>query len=670
MGPAAELVLPPLSPVLVGRPYASVPLLAAYAEQRGAPPVRQVNLNQRYVRELFLEAAADGAPPPGRLGGPVADAAERALVEAFPRAVAAAPEDAALLAAVARDPAARRWLFDRAGLAEETGEAADVDVDGYLARLPRLGGMRRFLARHYARLGVPRVVGVSVPFATQLAPALLLAEVVRELAGDGVFVVVGGPLPSLLDDGQVERLLRGSAVDGVVRREGEEAFRRLLALESFDDAALDTVPALTRKAAGRVLVNPPEAARQVALADTAPQAFDPGYLEGAVELPVLVGRGCFYTCAFCDYIELYEKISFRRAEDVTESARLAAAQSTTGRLHLVYEVMSLKYERRLARFLSGADLGVRWRGFQRVYGELTPEDVRLLEESGCVRLDIGLESADDDTLRLMDKGYTRDEIGSFLRSFAGSPVQLLINIIVDYPGLTCERALAAADFLDEVTRDIEDVHFEVLRFALGRNSEMFRAPAKFGLEVAHAPGGVSSPTQVAFRSTWAMGEAERELVEARYRDMNAAFRRRRAEAAERSGLLSADSPSDAVLRDWELRVEPIVVAWSNAVGEGSVVARRLLGGETFVLPEEYEPLLDAYRAVGADAPPLSAFLADAEEARRRAGLTVRECLELLVDLDLVRRRTARTRTAVRTGISSDRGFYRGGVRASSPGVAR
>ncbi len=671
--PTAELVLPPLSPVLVGRPYASVPLLAAYAEQRGAEPVRQVNLNQAYVRELFLLAPADAAGGPDGTRIPEADAAEAALLAAFPGVVAADPDDAALLAAVARDPAGQSWLFERAGLHQDTDEASGVDVDAYLARLAGLTDLREFLTRHYRAHGVPQVVGVSVPFATQLAPALLLAEVVRELAGGDVFVVLGGPLPSLLQDTQIARILRGGAVDGVVRREGEDSFHRLLGLASFDPERLRTVPSLCFLD-GDTVVTPSPAGSPPKLADTAPRRMDPGYLDGAVELPVMVGRGCFYTCAFCDYIELYEKINFRRAEDVTESAGLAADQSTTGALHFVYEVMSLRYEQRLARFLAAADLGVRWRGFQRVFGELTAEDVRLLEASGCARLDIGLESADDETLRLMDKGYTRSEIGSFLASFAGSDIQLLINIIVDYPGLTYERAMAAARFLAEATRDIPDVHFEVLRFALGRNSRMYREPERFGLEVLNVPdtdhSGLISPTQVPFRSQGAMSEAERDSVEEYYRGLNMSFRQRRAERVARSGVLSCTTPTAPALQDWTVRVEPMVVAQSAVTGSDSLVVRRMSSGDTFVLPSEYRPLLDVCRQVEGPAVELSMFLTEASAALREAGLELPDCLDVLADLDLLRPRARPSRRGVQVGISSDRGFYRGGIRAGSPAVAR
>ncbi|MGH3906830.1 MAG: B12-binding domain-containing radical SAM protein [Pseudonocardiaceae bacterium] len=673
--PSSELVLPPLSPVLVGRPYASVPLLAAYAEQRGVRPIRQVNLNQAYVRETMLQAAADRPERSDAPGGiPVSelDAAEQALVEAVPRAVADAPDDAVLLAAVARDPAVRSWLFDRAGLGAQTDEASAVDVGACVERLDRLTGMRAFFGRHYHAHGVPRLVGVSVPFATQLAPALLLARVLHEMADSPLFVVLGGPLPSLLDDGQIGLLLRGSAVDGVVRREGEESFRQLLELPSFDTASLATVPALCFHTEGGVRITSPAGSPQK-LTDTKPQPFDSEYLNGAVELPVMVGRGCYYTCAFCDYIELYERINFRRAEEVTESVRLATEQSTTGSLHFVYEVMPLRYERRLARILAAAGLGIRWRGFQRVFGEMTRQDVRMLEASGCVRLDIGLESADEGTLRLMNKGYTREEIGSFLTSFADSSIQLLINIIVDYPGLSYDRAMAAARFLAEVTRDIDYVHFEVLRFALGRNSQMYRTPEKFGLEVL-TPGPdaarVSSPTQVPFRSRWAMSESERDRVEAYYRTLNASFRQRRVRAVAESSLLSGAAPSGTALGEWSLRVEPIVVARASAVGADSLVVRRMLGGETFVLPSAYDSLLASYRQFEGGLVALPVFLDTAGAALRRAGLTVRDGVELLAELDLLQPGAWTAREPVRVGISSDCNFYRGGVRSSSPGVAR
>lgn len=636
----SELVLPPLSPVLVGRPYAAAPLLAAYAEQRGSTGIRQTDLNQSYIRHLFTTTAE---PARQVADTDVLAAAERMLRAALPAEIAAHPEDLALVAGAARDAAASAWLFATAGLPAADDLGAIGDLIELAGRLP---GLRDYVHAHYASAGVPALVGVSVPFATQLAPALVLADVVRALAPD-VFVVLGGPLVSLLDSAQITELLQRTEVDALVRHEGEESFRRLHELPAFDVAHLAEVPALSYVDGDGAVVATPAQQPPPRLVDTGPHPLDPDYVAGAVELPVMVGRGCFYTCAFCDYIQLYERINFRAVDDVVASARLASARGTT-RLHFVYEVMSLVYERKLARALVAADLGISWRGFQRVFGEMTTEDVRLLAESGCHRLDIGLEAADDQTLELMSKGYTRDDIAGFLTAFRGSDIQLLINIIVDYPGLTHERALAAARFLGELTEDIPDLHFEVLRFALGRNSAMHDRPADFGLRVIDsatekAAQRPTSPTQVAFDSTWSMTDAEIRDVEAVYRDLNARVRSRKA------ARLKTAAPGRLRLAD-----VPVVIA------DGYV--RHLGTAATFEVPPDCVPMVRAYQRLRRERP--GASLADlVAEPDVTAG--EEDCLDVLGSLGLLREPPPRA--VIRTGISSDRNFYRGADRGKVSG---
>ncbi|GAB3986376.1 radical SAM protein [Plantactinospora veratri] len=643
--PRSELVLPPLSPVLVGRPYAAIPHLAAYAQQRGSTGIRQTDLNQAYVGHLLRSADPADLPTsadPASLTGAVDDAIVAAILAAIERV----PDDVELLAAAARDPGMREWLFDRVGLAESE---SPEDLDAAFAMVPLLRDMRAFFADRYRVRGVPRLVGVSVPFATQLAPALVLAEVLRELADD-VFVVLGGPLPSLLSDEQVERLLRNSAVSAVVRHEGEEAFRLLHEADDLSPAGISGIPSLSYRDGTAVTVKRP-GEFLVRLTDTAPYPLDPEYVAEGVELPVIVGRGCFYTCAFCDYIQLYERINFRSPADVVESVRLAAAQSRTGMLHFVYEVMSVRYERKLVRALVEADLGIQWRGFQRVYGEMTADDVRMLEASGCRRLDIGLESADDAALQRMDKGYTRDDIAAFLRAFEGTSIQLLVNVIVDYPGLTYERAMEAARFLAEATEKIDSLHFEVLRFALGRNSAMFDRPDDFGLTILPTSTNGSprptSPTQVPFSSRESMSPEERARVEAYYRTLNGRNSARRAERAA-SDLRTADER-------WVSR-EPLV--YTTAVDSADIAVRRLTTAETFLLSRRYEPLIqEVCRRTAATR--LDELVAGAW--RRRVGLEPDECAEVLEGIGLLRPDPPRRprREPVRVGMATDGDFFRG-----------
>src|SRR5918997_4471810 len=107
--PRSELVLPPLSPVLVGRPYAAVPHLAAYARQRGSTGIRQRDLNQAYVGSVLrtMPAAAAPVPPAGDLGARV----DEAVVGAVLAEVQRSPGDVELLAAAARDPGVQQRLL-------------------------------------------------------------------------------------------------------------------------------------------------------------------------------------------------------------------------------------------------------------------------------------------------------------------------------------------------------------------------------------------------------------------------------------------------------------------------------------------------------------------------------------------------------------------------------
>jgi hypothetical protein len=149
---------------------------------------------------------------------------------------------------------------------------------------------------------------------------------------------------------------------------------------------------------------------------------------------------------------------------------------------------------------------------------------QLLEQSGCVRLDVGLESADNQALARMHKGYTRDHIQHFLSLFRGRSIQLLCNIIVDYPGLSYEQALDAYQFLEEATAGV-NVHFEVLRFALTRTSEMYCQAAAYGLEIDHSPRSRTPSIPLPFNSVrfQARGSMSPEQVEAitmRYNELN------------------------------------------------------------------------------------------------------------------------------------------------------
>jgi radical SAM superfamily enzyme YgiQ (UPF0313 family) len=446
-----------------------------------------------------------------------------------------------------------------------------------------------------------------------------------------------------------------TAVNGFVRFEGEAALAALSASDKLDAKALSRIPNLRARIEGEIIRGP--ASERIRIQNAPAPRFDPAYIEGAVELPVLVGRGCYYKCAFCDYPALYAHTSFAPPERVEAAVRSACDQSPIRDLHFVYEVLPLTYEKRLTARLIETGIPIRWRGFQRVFGELSAADVKSFEISGCRRLDVGLECADDATLALIRKGYRTGEIERFFSAFAGSNIELLVNIIVDLPRLSFERAMAAAAFLERTTGHLDTIHFELMDFALTAQSEMHRDPESFGLRLKEdlapgAGGAFLSLNRTPFKADLQMTAQEREAIKAEYRRMNSTFRLRR---RERLARLLRSRGASAV----EVRVSdgPYLI-WERADQAREILVRDLGLRETYVLPDVYREAVIALDALAG----ANLSIDDLRARLRRGSLHRRDIDELLATL-LAFRPTRRTR-AIRNAFCSDRNFYRGAVRPS------
>jgi radical SAM superfamily enzyme YgiQ (UPF0313 family) len=147
----------------------------------------------------------------------------------------------------------------------------------------------------------PDLVGLSV-MTFQRTTALRVASLLRALR-PAARLVAGGYDPSLAPEAY-----DASPVDFVVRGEGERTFAELLrALESR--ARLEEIPALSRRAGGRLVHNPPRPVLRLAenplrLPDRGARVLRGYTLLGRQVDVVETSRGCTFDCSFCSIIEM------------------------------------------------------------------------------------------------------------------------------------------------------------------------------------------------------------------------------------------------------------------------------------------------------------------------------------------------------------------------------
>jgi len=150
----------------------------------------------------------------------------------------------------------------------------------------------------------PDVVGLSV-MTFQRHTALRIIELIRSLR-PAVKVVVGGYDPSLAAEAYQEN--SSSAVDFIVRGEGEITFRELLrAIE--DESGFDHINGLSYRSGDRFYHTPDRAVNGLDNGEINPPDRGARVLQGYTILGrqvdvIETSRGCTFDCSFCSIIEM------------------------------------------------------------------------------------------------------------------------------------------------------------------------------------------------------------------------------------------------------------------------------------------------------------------------------------------------------------------------------
>lgn len=126
-------------------------------------------------------------------------------------------------------------------------------------------------------------------------------------------------------------------------------------------------------------------------------------------MPMLSGRGCIFACNFC--YRLDKGFRPRSAESIIEEIRYLKEKYNVSYIAFSDELLMSSRDRtlQLCDAFIEAKLNIKW----DCNGRLNFADIDVLEkmrEAGCVFINYGIESLDDETLRVMHKGLTREMI--------------------------------------------------------------------------------------------------------------------------------------------------------------------------------------------------------------------------------------------------------------------
>jgi len=248
----------------------------------------------------------------------------------------------------------------------------------------------------------PGTVGFSLNYLSQALTTFAMMGRLRSL-DPGIKIVLGGGLVTSWMRRPGWRSPFAGLVDETVAGPGEEFVRRLAGTGS---AEKDPIP-----------------------------DYDPfrgqAYLSPGFVLPYSASRGCFWgRCSFCpENAEggIYEAAAPHRAVAQLQELVLRYRPSL---VHILDNAMSPA----LLSALAASGLPAPWYGFARLSHPLTdPDFCRALRRSGCIMLQLGLESGDQDVLDSLDKGILLEDASLALACLKASGIGTYVYLLFGTP---------------------------------------------------------------------------------------------------------------------------------------------------------------------------------------------------------------------------------------------
>lgn len=184
-----------------------------------------------------------------------------------------------------------------------------------------------------------------------------------------------------------------------------------------------------------------------------------GYLSPGPILPYSASSGCYWSkCAFCP--ERAEGNPYRQVptERVISDLHTLTETAKPVLIHFLDNALSPV----LLKSIAETSFGAPWYGFARISSHLTDLDFCLaLRRSGCVMLQIGVESGDQNVLDSMRKGFDLEMSSAVLKTLKKAGIATYVYLLFGTPSETIHEARKTLNFTIKHSDQIEYLNLAI-----------------------------------------------------------------------------------------------------------------------------------------------------------------------------------------------------------------
>ncbi len=299
-------------------------------------------------------------------------------------------------------------------------------------------------------------VGISTLTGTTITYGLSTARKVRD-ADSTLPLVWGGVHPTLIPD----QTLENPYVDIVVRGEGEETVVAL-AQALRDGQNLGQVDGISYKEDGRLTNNAP---RKYTEFDSLPPVtydmLDPSKYLVDQYISYQSSRGCPFQCTFCDVRAFHSRRQrFKRVETVLDDLEHIVERFHPETIEFIDDcfLTNLKRGEGIMRGLIERGIKFKWLCTCRAdfFRRMSDDYLKLMKESGCCEVYVGIESGSQHMLDALHKGITVEQTYKAAERLVATGIRMSCNFVSGFPNETPEDFQQSIEMHRKLTQFCDD----------------------------------------------------------------------------------------------------------------------------------------------------------------------------------------------------------------------
>jgi p-methyltransferase len=214
-----------------------------------------------------------------------------------------------------------------------------------------------------------------------------------------------------------------------------------------------------------------------------PTLNDRPMLWGKLDLPFVnrtvqlrTASGCPFACAFCTYPETAGGHFAMELESIERQLRDIRALGGVDRIIFIDDTFNVPTARfrEILRILCRFEF--KWYSFLRVQ-YVTDEVARLMRDSGCQGVYLGIESASNDVLRNMNKKVTREALLKGMEFLNRYGIPTFAAFVLGFPGETEQTIVQNMEFLKMCSIDF----YSTKEFYYMQHASVHNNRDKYGL---------------------------------------------------------------------------------------------------------------------------------------------------------------------------------------------